>query len=153
MSQENPRAFGFHDDDSDDNDGAILQNGQRRYHPLKHSPTRRRTSALHSSNHSAVDTVDVVSSQSSPVKNRVSRIQPPNSFKAKLNSQKSQGWSYQNKLLELTCKLDGCVNFHPTSTHTWEMLIWNLIYFLYIYNQSHNQGYAAYQDQDLGIGL
>ena len=101
MSQENPRAFGFHDDDSDDNDGAILQNGQRRYTPLKHSPTRRRTSALHSSNHSAVDTVDVVSSQSSPVKNRVSRIQPPNSFKAKLNSHKSQGWFYQNNLLEL----------------------------------------------------
>ena len=33
-----------------------------------------------------------------------------------------------------------------------EMLISNLIYFLYMCNQSHNQGYAAYQDQDLGIG-
>ena len=102
MSQENPRAFGFHDDDSDDNDGAILQNGQRRYTPLKHSSTSNRTSALHSSTRAAVDIEDAVSSQSSSAKNRVSRIQPPNSFKAKLNSQKSQGWSYQNKLLELT---------------------------------------------------
>ena len=101
MSQENPQAFGFHDDDSDDSDGAILQNGQRRYTPVKHSPTRRRTSALHSSNQAAVDIVDAVSSQSSSAKNRVSRIQPPNSFKAKLNSHKSQGWFYQNNLLEL----------------------------------------------------